>query len=228
MMMNTSVPKSTLFEALSQIPDHRTKKGQRFPLAAILTISLAAMLSGANDLRAVFRWGRRLTPKALHALGVPDKRKKAPCHATYHYVLKGISLADLSTALGKVALSDKPLDQQLEHIAIDGKRLRGSRCGSQRGTHILHAYATDLQAVIGSLVVPPDSAEIVEVIELLKRLPLKGAVVTGDAAFTFENVVEEIREAGGDYFLFVKGNQPGLQTEIKRCFGDDFPLKGKF
>lgn len=39
-----------LFEALFTIPDHRTKKGRRFSLAAIVTISLAAMLSGANDL----------------------------------------------------------------------------------------------------------------------------------------------------------------------------------
>jgi hypothetical protein len=40
-------------------------------------ISLAAMLSGANDLRAIFRWGRRLSPKALQALGVDPKRKKS-------------------------------------------------------------------------------------------------------------------------------------------------------
>lgn len=46
----------TLFEALQSISDHRTKKGTRFPLAAILAIAIAAMLSGANDLRAIFRW----------------------------------------------------------------------------------------------------------------------------------------------------------------------------
>jgi hypothetical protein len=67
----------TLFEALQSIPDHRTKKGTRFPLAAILAIAIAAMLSGANDLMAIFRWGRRLSPKALQALGVDKKRKRA-------------------------------------------------------------------------------------------------------------------------------------------------------
>jgi hypothetical protein len=41
-------------------------------------ISLAAMLSGANDLRAIFRWGRRLSPKALQALGVDPERKRLP------------------------------------------------------------------------------------------------------------------------------------------------------
>jgi hypothetical protein len=73
----------TLYTALQNIPDHRTKKGRRFPLAAILSIAIAAMLSGANDLIAIFRWGRRLSPKTLQALGVDKKRKNAPCHATY-------------------------------------------------------------------------------------------------------------------------------------------------
>jgi hypothetical protein len=217
---------TTLFDALSSIPDHRTRKGRRYPLAAILAITIAAMLSGANDLRAVFRWGRRLSPKALQALGVDKKRKKAPCHATYHYVLKELSLGDLTRALGcTVQMEDAP-DDRLNHIAIDGKCLRGSRQGNNPGVHLLHAFSTRLQAAVGSLVVPPDSGEVIEVLELLKTLPLEGAVVTGDAAFTYETVVDAIREAGGDYFLFVKGNQPELKAEIAHAFGDDSPLKG--
>jgi hypothetical protein len=222
--MSTST--TTLFEALSSIPDHRTRKGRRYPLAAILAITIAAMLSGANDLRAVFRWGRRLSPKALQALGIDKKRKKAPCHATYHYVFKELSLGNLTRALGcMVQMEDAP-DDRLNHIAIDGKCLRGSRQGNNPGVHILHAFSTRLQAAVGSLVVPPDSGEVIEVLELLKTLPLEGAVVTGDAAFTYETVVDAIREAGGDYFLFVKGNQPELKGEIAHAFGDDSPLKG--
>ncbi len=215
---------TTLFEALSSIPDHRTRKGRRYPLAAILAITIAAMLSGANDLRAVFRWGRRLSPKALQALGIDKKRKKAPCHATYHYVFKELSLGNLTRALGcTVEMEDAP-DDRLNHIAIDGKRLRGSRQGNSPGVHILHAFSTRLQAAVGSLVVPPDSGEVIEVLELLKTLPLEGAVVSGDAGFTYETVVDAIREAGGDYFLFVKGNQPELKAEIAHAFGDDSPL----
>jgi hypothetical protein len=65
----------TLFEALQAIPDHHTKKGRRFELATILIIALAAMLSGANDLLAIARWGRRLSPQALWALGASKKRR---------------------------------------------------------------------------------------------------------------------------------------------------------
>ena len=88
---------------------------------------------------------------------------------------------------------------------------------------MLHAFSTKLQAAVGSLEVPPDSGECIEAVELLKSLPLEGAVVTGDAAFTMKPIVEAIRERGGDYFLFVKGNQPELKAELERAFGDLSP-----
>jgi hypothetical protein len=209
----------TLWVALESIEDRRTKKGRRFPLPAILAIALCAMLSGANDLMAIFRWGRRLSPKALQALGVDPKRAQAPCHATYHYVFQALSAEDLTAALGCLVITEDGLG----HVAIDGKRLRGSQRETSPGVHMLHAFSTKLQAAVGSLTVPPDSGECIEAIELIKALPLQGAVVTGDAAFTTKAIVEAIRERGGDYFLFVKGNQPELQTELARAFGDVSP-----
>lgn len=209
----------TLLEALQAIPDKRTKKGRRFPLPTILLIALAAMLSGANDLRAIYRWGRRLSPKALQALGADRKRRRAPCHATYHYVFQSVSAEDLTAALGALV----KLEGGLGHVAIDGKRLRGSQHETSPGVHMLHAFSTKLQAAVGSLVVPPDSGECIEAVELIKSLPLKGAVVTGDAAFTTRPIVEAIRERGGSYFLFVKANQPELRSELERAFGDVSP-----
>ena len=206
----------TLWVALQGIEDHRTKKGRRFPLPAIIAISLCAMLAGANDLMAIFRFGRRLSPKALQALGVDKKRRKAPCHSTYHYVFQSIAADDLAKALGSLV----KVERGLGHVALDGKRLRGSQHETSPGVHMLHAFSTTLQASVGSLVVPPDSAEMIEVIELIKQLPLDGAVVTGDAAFTFRTIIEAIRKRGGDYFLFVKANQPELEGEIARAFGD--------
>ena len=212
----------TLVAALAAIRDHRTKKGRRFPLPAMIMIALCAMLSGANDLMAIYRWGRRLSPKALQALGVDPKRRKAPCHATYHYVFQSLSAEDLTAALGCLV----KLKKGLGHVAIDGKRLRGSQHDTSPGVHMLHAFSTKLQAAVGSLTVPPDSGECIEAIELIKSLPLEGAVVTGDAAFTLRTIVEAIRERGGDYFLFVKANQPELEAELARAFGDVSPSDG--
>jgi len=209
----------TLWAALEGIEDRRTRKGRRFPLPAIIAIALCAMLSGANDLMSIFRWGRRLSPKALQALGVDPKRRQAPCHATYHYVFQNIAVEDLVEALGALVKAEGGLG----HVAIDGKRLRGSQHETSPGVHMLHAFSTKLQAAVGSLRVPPDSAECIEAIELIKSLPLEGAIVTGDAAFTLKPIVDAIRKRGGDYFLFVKANQPELQAELARAFGDVSP-----
>jgi hypothetical protein len=183
-----------------------------------VSLAFAAMLSGANDLRAIYRWGQRLPPKGLQMLGI--ERGRAPCHATYHYVFRSISASDLERALGSLVACEGPVG----HVAIDGKRLRGSRHETSPGIHMLAAFSTKLQATIGSLIVPPDSGEVVEALKLIRDLPLDGAVMTGDAAFTHGKIAEAIRDKGGDYFLFVKGNQPELQAELIHAFGDDSPL----
>jgi hypothetical protein len=208
----------TLWTALEGMPDRRTRKGRRYSLASMVMLSLAAMLSGANDLMAIYRWGRRLTPKGLAMLGI--ERGRAPCHATYHYVFRAIAAADLERALGTLVAGDGPLG----HVAIDGKRLRGSQHQMSPGVHMLQAFSTRLQAAVGSLSVAPDSAEAVEALKLLKTLPLEGVIVTGDAAFTYRRIIEAILAEGGQYFVFVKANQPELQAELAHAFGDDSPL----
>src|SRR4051812_24112498 len=89
-------PGRTLWEALGDIPDRRGAKGRRYPLRSVLTLSLAAMLAGGNDLCSIFRWGRRLPPEALYLLGL----KRAPCHAMYHYFYKALDVAATEQALG--------------------------------------------------------------------------------------------------------------------------------
>jgi hypothetical protein len=211
----------TLWEALEGLPDRRTRKGRRYSLASIVGISIAAMLSGANDLMAIYRWGRRLSVEGLRSFGIT--RERAPCHATYHYVLRAIAADDLDRALCGQARGDGPV----EHLAIDGKRLRGSRQGDHPGLHVLSAFCTNLQVCVGNFVVPSDSGELPEAIAMLKGLSLPGAVLTADAAFTNRAMVEAIRQAGADYFLFVKDNQPELKTELAHAFGDDSPLGGR-
>ena len=45
----------SLWDHFAAIPDRRGRKGRQYALPAVLTLALAAMLAGANDLRAVFR-----------------------------------------------------------------------------------------------------------------------------------------------------------------------------
>ena len=145
----------SLWEALGEIPDRRGAKGRQYALRPVLVLTLAAMLAGANDLRAIFRWGRRLPKEALYLLGI----KRAPCHAMYHYFFKALDVAAAERVLGAWALGEAAPG----HVAIDGKRLRGSAAGGHDGSagvHLLAAFATRLGAVIGQLRVAPEANEI--------------------------------------------------------------------
>jgi hypothetical protein len=208
----------TLWEALAEIPDRRGRKGRQYPLRAVLGLALAAMIAGADDLMAIFRWARRLPPEALRQFGLTQ----APCHATYHYFFKALDVAAAEQVLGVWARGEAPL----EHVAIDGKRLRGSAPGGHdghAGVHLVAAFASRLQAVIGQLRVAPGSNEITAALALLRSLPLDGAVVTGDAAFCQRAICQSIRDQGGDYLFTVKANQPRLMADIAVAFGDAFP-----
>ena len=174
------------------------------------------MLAGANDLRAIFRWGRRLKPEALALFGI----ERAPCHATYHYVFRSLDGDALARALGGFARGrDEP-----GHIAIDGKTLRGSRRLDAKALHVVSAFATQLSAVVGDLAVAPEENEITAGLALLKELPLAGAIITGDAIFCQREVCQTITDGQGDYMFVVKDNQPALKADIAESFGDLSPL----
>ena len=207
----------TLWDALCGIEDRRGRKGRQYKLQSLLGISIAAMLAGANDLIAIFRWGRRLKPEALCLFGIDDG--VAPCHATFHYFFRSLDANALAAALGKFALGD----DRARHIAIDGKTLKGSRRLDAKALHVLSAFATELGAVIGDLVVGPDQNEITAAMVLLKGLPLDGAIISGDAIFCQREICRHIRDANGHYVFVVKDNQPALKAAIAESFGDFSP-----
>ena len=68
-------------------------------------------------------------------------------------------------------------------IAIDGKTLRGAyERGAERGMiHMVSAWATQNQLVLGQRKVDEKSNEITAIPELLKILELEGALVSIDA-----------------------------------------------
>ena len=64
------------------------------------------------------------------------------------------------------------------------------------------------------------SNEITAIPELLKKLQIKGQVITIDAMGTQTAIAEEIRGKRADYVLALKGNQRTLHEEVKEYFAD--------
>jgi hypothetical protein len=208
---------ASLMELLEGLHDPRRAQGKRHPLPALLALAVVALLAGMTSYEAIVQYGKERGWEFLRHLGFTTRR--GLCKATYSRVFRRIDVADFEARVGRwirgrLGRDDAP------HLALDGKTARGSRDGTAPGVHLLSAYAPDVKAVLAQLRVDSKTNEHKAALELLGVLALKGQVVTGDAMFTHRDVCTKVIEAGGDYILPAKANQPTLCRDIAAVFAE--------
>jgi len=208
------MPAITLSEAFACVPDPRSLHGRRYPLVPILCLVTLGLLMGKRTLGSFARLGRVYGPELLLALGFP--RGSGPTKSMLSRLLRRLDVVALEAALARWLAPRLPEDAEV--FSLDGKTLRGSRDGEVPGVHLVAAYAPLVQAVLGEIRVDAKTNEHKAALELLGILPVKGKVVLGDAAFCQRDLAEKIVDAGGDYVLFAKENQPGLVIDIQAGF----------
>ena len=213
----------SLWDALGKVHDRRSRQGRRYPLRSVLALSLGAVVSGCSSLGAIAEWIAEVAKRGLLAeFGIERGR---PCHATLHYVFSSLNVQSLERALASWLTGEGLVEG--DHIAIDGKTLRGSRFAEYSAAHLLAAYCERLKGVVAQLKVEPGTNEITAAIKLLKSTNIQGAVITGDAIFCQKRVCEAILDGGGDYVFPVKDNQPELKADIEAALGaSTSPLRG--
>ncbi len=85
--------------------------------------------------------------------------------------------------------------------------------------HLVSAFATNSYLVLGQEAVDDKTNETTAIPPLLEKLAagrsLRGAVVTIDAIARNPQIAQSIRDAGADYLLAVKSNQPTLQARSR-------------
>jgi hypothetical protein len=209
---------SSLLELFGQIPDPRRAEGKRHPLPAVLSLVVLAMMGGMRGLQGIVDFGRNLPADVVLSLGFT--RPKTLAKSTLSEILRAIDIKAFEAAIGRWL--QRQADQHgWKAIAIDGKSLRGSTGEQLPAVHLVAGYAHEAQVVLAQLRVDCKTNEHKAALELLGLLPLAGAVVTADAMFTHADFCKEIRQAGGDYFLAVKENQPTLLRDIEAVFAAD-------
>jgi predicted transposase YbfD/YdcC len=104
---------------------------------------------------------------------------------------------------------------RLDHLAIDGKTLRGSASANLGPLHVVSAWATQANLSLGQVAVDKKSNEITAIPQLLELLDLTGVLVTIDAMGCQKEIAKKIVARGGDYLLAVKGNQEHLLADIQ-------------
>jgi hypothetical protein len=115
-----------LAAAFAAVPDPRRAASVTYPLAAILTLAVAAILANHLSVLASAAWGARQPPDLLRALGFPEGR--TPCQSTLQRLCSNLDGRALSATLSAhFAPVARPLPprKKLQGVAVDGKAQRG-------------------------------------------------------------------------------------------------------
>jgi hypothetical protein len=204
------MPALSLADVLATVPDPRGHQGRRHPLPAVLGLVTLGLLLGRRSLASIARLGRSYGPPLAHALGFT--RGKTPSKSTLSRTLRRLGAQAVEDALSRWV--DSRLPPEADHLAFDGKTLKGSRDGDIPGQHLVAAYAPHVQAVLAQIKVDAKTNEHKAALRLLGILSVKGKVVTGDAMFCQRDFCQEVIDGDGDYVLTVKANQPGLEIDV--------------
>lgn len=189
-----------------------------YPLLNIIVISVCAVICGADDFVAITTFAKK---KKKWLSTFLDLSTGIPSHDRFNAVMATIKPADFEKCLLEwITAIHEITDGQV--VAIDGKTLRQSydKASGKSAIHMVSAWATANHITLGQVVTDAKSNEITAIPKLLKMLELSGALVTIDAMGCQTKIAKEIVDAGADYCLAVKGNQPTLHRGIIAFFDD--------
>ena len=205
-------------DRLALLPDPRDRRGVRYPQAVLLGTLLVALAGGADNMAAVAAFTRdhRTWFRQWLPLGA-----SVPTDDTYRLWVRRL---DPETAMkaALLLLDGTSLGLAELVLALDGKAVRrsGDRADGLRPLHMVSAFLVREGLTLAQEPCDAKSNEITAIPRLLDRIHLEGAVVTIDAAGCQTAIVQALREAGADYVLAVKRNQPTLHREVKAVFDE--------
>jgi hypothetical protein len=221
-----------LLSFLAQVPDPRSRHGRQHPLSAILAAACCAIMCGARSYSAIGQWVQDQDISLMHRLGFTRRPPKA---GGIRKVLIAVDAKAFEHALTNwsEALLSRPVVAEPsvpEAFALDGKSARGSFDGLQKAVHLLSLLAHESGLTLAQAAVPNGGAEKTNehkaALRLLEGLVLQGRLITGDAMFCQRDFCQQVIDAGGDYLVFVKDNQPTLLHDIQVSFAP--PAEGAF
>lgn len=208
------------------VPDPRAPDNCDYLLSDLLIIMLMAVISGADDVADIDEYATQKW-KLLRELFGQDFIP--PSYNTFWWLLARMNPKAFSDAFYKWVNDEHICGLAGKQINIDGKSLRGAR--NKNGNcniHIVHAWVHEHGMLIGQQMTDEKSNEIKAIPALLKQIDIKDATISIDAAGCQKSIVETIRNAGGNYLLAVKGNQPKLFDEIVNLFDEAHKVDFKY
>lgn len=217
-MVDKSNPTSTIASSFAALEDPRVEGRSRHKLLDILVIGICAVICGADDYPGMEEFGKAKEKWFCTFLELPAG---IPSHDTFWRLFSALDpeqfqacFLDWMKAISRTTTG--------EIIALDGKQLRRShdKSDGKAAIHMVSAWATQNQLVLGQVKVDEKSNEITAIPELLRRLDISGSLITIDAMGCQVDIADLIIEQDGDYLLSLKGNQNNLHEDVILLFDD--------
>lgn len=212
------LPPTSVSEHFATLTDPRVERGKEHRLVDIITIALCGVICGADDWVAIETFGRT---KVAWLRTFLELRGGIPSHDTFGRVFRRLDPEEFRRCfLAWVrAVVGEPGEQV---VAIDGKTLRRShdRQAGKEALHLVSAWATASDLVIGQVATDTKSNEITAIPVLLRLLALEGATITIDAMGCQTAIAAQIVEQHADYVLALKDNHPTLHERVRQSFAD--------
>lgn len=197
------------------LTDPRRRK-VTYPLINVVTIAICAVICGADDFVAIADYGRKKRKWLSQFLNLSSG---IPSHDRFNAILGAIKPAEFEACLLSW-ITDLHEITVGQVVAIDGKTLRRSfdAATSKSAIHMVSAWATANHISLGQVIVDEKSNEITAIPKLLKILEISRCLVTIDAMGCQTAIAQAILDAGANYVLAVKANQPTLHEGIAWFF----------
>jgi predicted transposase YbfD/YdcC len=212
----SAIPSASFFAHFIHLKDPRLERTKLHEFGDILFIAVCATLCGANAFTAMEEFGHSKKDWLKKFLELPNG---IPSHDTFRNVFVSIQPEAFTECfLSWVKVLDIPIKNKI--VAIDGKtsRASGSKTKGKKALHMVSAWATEANVVLGQIATEEKSNEITAIPKLLQMLELRGAIVTIDSMGCQKEIAAEIRAREADYVLQVKGNQEHLEEDIIDAF----------
>lgn len=208
-----------LVRCLAVVDEPRKARGIRHPLINILVIAVLGCMCRCDDAEALEDWARKERDWLSNYLHMPHG---IPSQDVFLRVLAAIEPTSFRMAFHCWVNEVFAVLGLKGQIAIDGQthRRSGEAQKGKKPVHMVHALVCEVGLVVGQVATEEKSNEIKAIPVLLRLLDLQGALVSIDAMGTQVKIARQIRKAGGDYLLALKGNQSKLHTEVAAAFDE--------